>query len=226
MQFELERSVSIRQVRWSWQEVEWSQEALIQLVTLRLRYHSRDNVRQFEDLCATDVRHTAMDSLIRACRGSPRILIRLCNLVIQHCLSRGQSGHFIEYPDVYEVVSAPPSWASAAAVRPRARRSTVESSDTPLAEGLWLDRGGVWVDGVYLDSQPSGQELKLLERLYESRGQVVGFDELIEAVWGRFSTEQDATSLRKLVGRLRDRLDPNKQRFIRNERGWGYRLEV
>jgi DNA-binding response OmpR family regulator len=82
------------------------------------------------------------------------------------------------------------------------------------------------VDGVRLEDQPSPQELKLLVKLYEYPGEVVPFDDLIAAVWGRYASEQDAMSLRKLVGRLRARLDKDKRRFVHNERGRGYRLEV
>lgn len=223
---ELVKLTTIRHDRWSWDVISWSREALDQLVQHRLSYHSQSAVLQFEDLCSPDVSHSAMDRLVQVCRGSPRILLRLCDAVIQHRVSRGEPGFFIEYEDVRAVVSNPPAWVSTPEPRLLTQPSAATSAGEIVPQGLWLDRGTVYVDGERLESQPSPQELKLLEKLYQRPGEVVSVEDLIQAVWGEFTSDQDATSLRKLVGRLRDRLDQNARRFVRNERGRGYYLKL
>lgn len=225
---ELVKLTTIRHDRWSWDVISWSREALDQLVQHRLSYHSQSQVLQFEDLCSPDVSHSAMDSLVQVCRGSPRALLRLCDAVIQQRVSRvDQPGFFIEYEDVRAIVTNPPAWVSAAEPRLLTQPSAALSPGEIVPQGLWLDRGTVYVDGERLENQPSPQELKLLEKLYQRPGEVVSVEGLIQAVWGGFTSDQDATSLRKLVGRLRERLGKdNQQRFIRNERGRGYYLKL
>src|SRR5574338_1679572 len=106
----------------------------------------------------------------------------------------------------------------------------------PLAEGLgkpgrlMMDAKSrrVWMNQQQLVPPLSTQQFKLLWRLYERQGQVIGRAELVAAVWGE---EQSAgvsdQALDALIRRLRDRLasiDPAHQ-YIDTVRGHGVRLD-
>ncbi len=106
----------------------------------------------------------------------------------------------------------------------------------PLAEGLgkpgrlMMDPKSrrVWVNQQQLVPPLSAQQFKLLWRLYDKQGQVIGRTELVAAVWGE---EQSAgvsdQALDALIRRLRDRLasiDPVHQ-YIDTVRGHGVRLD-
>jgi hypothetical protein len=106
----------------------------------------------------------------------------------------------------------------------------------PLAEGLgkpgrlMMDPKSrrVWMNQQQLVPPLSAQQFKLLWRLYERQGQVIGRAELVSAVWGE---EQSAgvsdQALDALIRRLRDRLasiDPTHQ-YIDTVRGHGVRLD-
>lgn len=85
----------------------------------------------------------------------------------------------------------------------------------------------VWVRGVELDPPLSAQQFSLLALLFESSGEVVSREVLIEAVWGedaRWVTEQ---AFDALLRRLRERLnqiDPDYD-YILTVRGHGLRLQ-
>jgi two-component system, OmpR family, KDP operon response regulator KdpE len=76
--------------------------------------------------------------------------------------------------------------------------------------------------GVRLDLTPT--EYKLLYHLVRNAGQVLPHGTLLAKVWGREYVEEDY--VRVYIRRLRDKLrdDPEQPRFIRTERGLGYRF--
>jgi DNA-binding response OmpR family regulator len=63
-------------------------------------------------------------------------------------------------------------------------------------------------------------EFRLLYVLVQHYGQVVATDKLIERVWG-YSSQADSELLRKLVHRLRDKIEPQ---YIQTVAGIGYRF--
>jgi DNA-binding winged helix-turn-helix (wHTH) protein len=72
-----------------------------------------------------------------------------------------------------------------------------------------------------------------LRRLYSHRPNIVSKENLISAVWPvreTGNTSYDEQNLRKLVSRLRERLEPGvagrESRFVRSARGRGYWLSV
>ncbi|HET91011.1 MAG TPA: winged helix family transcriptional regulator, partial [Chloroflexi bacterium] len=108
----------------------------------------------------------------------------------------------------------------------------------PPARGLYLDEGGhAWVDGQPLTPPLSELEFRLLRALYRQSPEIVPHDALIEAVWPSSAWMSDQSSphdsdeqnLRKLIGRLRERLEPGRSgrawRFVKNVRGRGYWLD-
>jgi DNA-binding response OmpR family regulator len=108
----------------------------------------------------------------------------------------------------------------------------------PPASGLYIDDGNhVWIDGQLLTGGPSGQEFRLVKELYDVAPAIVSQDDLIAAVWNSDYTgtddelrDSDEQNLRKLVDRLRQRLEPEAKRgtwrFVQNARGRGYWLNT
>jgi DNA-binding winged helix-turn-helix (wHTH) protein len=105
----------------------------------------------------------------------------------------------------------------------------------PANQGLLLDDGGhVWVDGHPLNPPLSNLEFRLLEVLYRAAPEIVSQNDLIAAVWDTSWASEDAlssadeTNLRKLVARLRRRLETrttdSSRQFVRNAHGRGYWL--
>lgn len=113
-----------------------------------------------------------------------------------------------------------------ARVRALARRG-------PLSRPQRTNLGGVIIDLLARRAERDGEELPLtarewavLELLLARAGQVVPFDDLLEALWGE-STARARASLEVIMTRLRRKLNggaPN--RVIRNVRGVGYRLDL
>ena len=77
--------------------------------------------------------------------------------------------------------------------------------------------------GVRIELTPT--EYKLLYHLLRNSGRILTHETLLSRIWGReYTTELDY--LRVYVRRLRDKLgdDPVHPRYIRTERGIGYRF--
>jgi DNA-binding response OmpR family regulator len=79
------------------------------------------------------------------------------------------------------------------------------------------------LSGVRVDLTPT--EYKLLYHLVRNVGQVLPHGTLLAKVWGREYVDE-VDYVRVYIRRLRDKLrdDPERPRFIRTERGLGYRF--
>jgi len=93
-----------------------------------------------------------------------------------------------------------------------------------------IDKGTrrVWVRGQELDPPLSPAQYRLLELLADADGQVVGRDDVVQAVWPDDVEEGiSEQAIDALVRRLRDRLTevaPDNQ-YIVTVRGHGFRLD-
>jgi len=239
----LQGSVPIRVDRVLVRVVNWDPEALTELVRLRLRYFSQDYVTRFEDLCTPEARHAMMDRLVKACESSPRTLLRLCRALIQHHVEHAGTSLLISRSDVTRTLyefSHKLEQEREQSSRPMDTGISAPTAIAPPEEGLYLDdHGHVWVDGVEMAKPPSRLEIRLLKVLYNRAPDIVSNEELIRAVWGAgpipWEVEaqplkaEDETNLRKLIARLRRRLDSqcpgSGSRFIQNVRGRGYCLK-
>jgi DNA-binding winged helix-turn-helix (wHTH) protein len=116
-------------------------------------------------------------------------------------------------------------------------KTTPSAPVVPPESGLYLDdKGHVWVDGEPVTPPLSELEFRLLKALSHQAPEIVPHIALIEIVWpsSMWSDSNrkayDEQNLRKLIARLRDRLEPgvqgNRSRFIKNVRGRGYWLKV
>jgi DNA-binding response OmpR family regulator len=240
----LHQRVPIRRDRVMVREVNWDRSTLKELIQLRLRYFSQDRVPRLEDLCAPEARYAVMDRLVNACESSPRTLLRLCRALIQHHVKDTNTSLLISRSDVtntlYEFLHQLEQEQDQR-VRSTDAGTPVSTTRAPPEKGLYLDdHGHVWVDSVKMARAPSPSEIRLLEALYNRAPDIVGNEELIRAVWSTGTTPweaeaqplraEDETNLRKLVARLRRRLESQfpgaSSRFIQNVRGRGYWLKV
>jgi two-component system KDP operon response regulator KdpE len=102
---------------------------------------------------------------------------------------------------------------------PRSRAPSFQSGDLEVDFGAQQAR----LRGLPLDLTPT--EYKLLYHLVRNAGSVLPHGMLLAKVWGREYIDE-VDYLRVYVRRLREKLgdDPNEPRYIRTERGLGYRF--
>ncbi len=99
----------------------------------------------------------------------------------------------------------------------------------PLRAGVRVDvqAGDVWVDGVQL-SPLTDLEYRLLLLLYGRINQIVDKYQIVQAVWGEdYIDEVDDARIERLVGRLREKVEPEprRPRYVVTVRGRGYKLQ-
>ncbi len=245
----LEQVVDLRPDRVCICRIRWDADALRAMVEQRISYYSEGRTERLEEMCTPGAKSVAMDRMIRACEGSPRRLLRLCRALIHHHVQHAKEtntlithkdlvGALQEFEHQMDVEHAPKrSEAMPAADGGRATESTTPPSEPP-ARGLYIDTGGhVWVDGRPLAPPLPALEFRLLKILYQHAPNIVPHQALIEAVWPPAvwmssdhpdAHRSDEQNLRKLIGRLRERLEPEssgrESRFVKNVRGRGYWL--
>jgi two-component system KDP operon response regulator KdpE len=106
------------------------------------------------------------------------------------------------------------------------RSAQDNAAETKLAaDGLEVDMRlkRVWRDGEPLALTPT--EFKLLVTLMHHTGDVVSPKELVKEVWGaQYASE--IGHVRRYIWHLRQKVepDPEKPRYIHNDRGFGYRF--
>lgn len=100
---------------------------------------------------------------------------------------------------------------------------------SPLEGTLRLDEDGtVWIEGHHVGLL-MGQELELLQCLYERAGRPVGRKTIMESVFNEryhAGDENQESRINSLVRRLRMKIepDPSRPRYVLTARGVGYRL--
>lgn len=235
----LRQVIDLRPDRIFVRNITWDYEALEQVVQQRLRYHSNEIVNRLEDVCTASAKPRLMERLILQSSNSPRQLIRLCHSLFYHHVDQMRVNRsLITRQDVtttlvdFEQQLAAEQLGTSTALNDVSVKSTIVEEAVP-AQGLYLDRGHVWVDGDRVSPPLSSQEDALLRRLYSHRPNIVSKENLISAVWPvreTGNTSYDEQNLRKLVSRLRERLEPGvagrESRFVRSARGRGYWLSV
>ncbi len=116
--------------------------------------------------------------------------------------------------------------ARLARVLKRTRTAKPESDVVKIAHGLEIDFARHSLVGVGGEKKLTPAESRALVLLVRHKNQIVATDQLMEYVWG--DGEGDEDRLWVLINRLRQKLEPNPKvpRFLLNERGVGYKLEV
>jgi len=222
---ELMRAIHWRTDRLAVERVDWPKDKLSEIIERRLDYYSNGLYFRMGDLCAHGAKN-ALERLVQACEGSPRTLLRLCSYLLHHHVERSEHDSLIDHVDVSETLQA---FRQLSESRPY---QTSYADETPSEEqpdqGAYMDRTGhVQVDGQMVTTL-SELEFRLLRVLYEHSPSVISNEDLIEAVWSGSeynAKDADQQNLRKLIDRLRQRLNPDdNNRFIKNMRGRGYWL--
>jgi hypothetical protein len=202
--------------------VTWDEGNLSRLLCQRLAYYSESQIEDLEQICTPGARN-ATERLVQASQGSPRALLRLCAGVVRCHVSRTTK----PYLEPQDITSAIEEFEHQVEVSRGLPRGVLLPSDEPPARGLFLDRSDhVWIDGELLTPPLSPLEFRLLRVLYSVAPNIVSQEQLIRSVLPESS--QDEQNLRKLITRLRQRLEPEGRegawRFVRNVRGRGYWL--
>lgn len=189
----------------------WDDAALRALVNQRLATCSGGRITCWEELCLAASEEDTLAPLLAAAQGSPQRLLRLCDDLLRRIAAQGKTS-----------VTAAEVAATLSDVTP-----------APPHEGLYVDlaSGHVWIDRRLVLPPLTGQEFMLLRLLYVSAPEIVSCETLIRSLWpDDRAVVGDEQSLRKLVSRLRRRLEPTHSggdwRFIRCKRGRGYWLNL
>ena len=227
----LQQTVGLRKDRVSFRQINWDSDSLRKMVNQRVNYYSGGQKTTFEELCTYTIRQRALRKLIEASENSPRKLIQMCDRMIHLHVNRSRET-FLENADLLDTLGEVIQQKVIESIRPFG--STSSSSDQETAgippKGLYLNDGGhVWIDGKPIDPPLTDLEFQLLRTLYKKTPNIVPTINMIEAIWPG-GIGGDDQNLRKLIGRLRKRLEPNasiaEARFIRNSKGRGYWLHL
>lgn len=235
---QIRRITPLREDRVIVRTISWDANALADMLEQRLTYFSSGHTERFEALChpTIKVKQWAWNRLLQTAENSPRNLLRLCEWVLERHLASDDATnmHFkkddIDYAvselkQVYELEAAPP--------HPVAAVSAAQTGETRAVR--IDDSGHVWRNGVLLSPPLSDLEFRLLRALYRQSPEIVANEDLIDAVWSDLDMSggnevADKQNLRKLVGRLRERLEApgadEQHALIRNARGRGYWLNL
>ncbi len=188
----------------------WDDAALRALVNQRIATCSGGHITCWEELCQAAPEEDLLAPLLAAAQGSPHRLLRLCDDLLRRIAAQDKSG-----------VTAAEVAATLSDVTP-----------VPPRDGLYVDlaSGHVWIDRQLVLPPLTGQEFALLRLLYVSAPEIVSCETLIRSLWpDDRAVVGDEQSLRKLVSRLRRRLEPARGgdwRFVRCKRGRGYWLNL
>jgi DNA-binding winged helix-turn-helix (wHTH) protein len=240
---QVQERVPLRPDRLFIHTITWNREDLINVIQQRFTCYNHDPSKRLEDICTASAKHTIMDRLIEESGGSPRTLLRLCNALFQYHVRRTDRS-LIDSIDISNTIADfnHRLQVEASAVAPQSYPEIATPSNVSASvpeTGVHVDTSGhVWLNGEQLDPPLSPQEFRLLETLYKVAPEIVPHEDLILNVWptARWMSDndetkaQDAQNLRKLISRLRERLDCERegqaQRFVKNVRGRGYWLDV
>ncbi len=229
-------AAEIHRDRFIIESITWDEASLAHLLEMRLRHYSNEYVGHVTQLC-TLVAASIAPRLWRECDNSPRNLLRICEGMLRlHVMRTDET--FLEPRDISGALTEFEQQQEADRARPlvAARQAEAARTGQPPDRGLYLDEGDhVWVDGHQIESPLSDLEFRLLRALYQAAPAIVSQKDLITAVWRGSDPTQDAAlytkdeqNVRKLIGRIRDRLEPGAApgawRFVRNARGRGYWL--
>ncbi len=139
------------------------------------------------------------------------------------------TGAIREFAEDYVVKPFDPEELTARIHRVLARFETFDHVTGPSVEiddrlTLELAAGRARVEGAAVELTPT--ETRLLHILLRNAGRPVASGHLLERVWPRDEVFED--SLRVHVHRIRRKIeeDPSKPRYLRTERGLGYRFDL
>jgi len=223
--------------------IEWDDMTLRSMLDVRLQYYSNGNLNCIEDICDPGLKRQVVKDLLNASHRSPRSLLRLAQqLIISHIYHLDAPSSLLDKQDFFRAIqkldqemTVPSQSALKEPFAIRAEYTQTAPPPIPPARGLYIDpQERIFIDGTELQINLSRQERNLLRLLFSQPAVVVSNEQIIRCLWPEAGQHMEdekmmknyEQSLRKVVDRLRSRLGgaENKERFIINARGWGYKL--
>jgi hypothetical protein len=214
--------------------LDWTGDELCAMLATRLQLcsqlsaTSQGSTRCFADLCAADF---DVDGLLAAASGgSPRAMLRLCAAILDsHLRATDDPDAPIAAATVRAVLAGPPAPA-----RPPAPASPVPPAPPapPAVPPLSLDdRGDLWLGERRVGAQLPRLRRAVMSCLWANRDRYVTYEELFRAMDGVKPGSRELAdpheSLRKLVGHLRELIEPGRPSsptYIEHIAGVGYVL--
>jgi Transcriptional regulatory protein, C terminal len=209
--------------------LQWSDELLRELLSLRLAAYTNGEIRSLAQLAAPDLRDLVDANLAHAARGSPRRLLDLADLLFQICAEATNDddplitpAHLAEalgrlpYSLLDPVPDEHPAEISAPAPAAPADGAVISDAGVPLLRVV--PSGEIWLGDQPLAGwdKITDMQRRLLEFLYTNRGRLCSKDEIIAYVWANRGKPADDDSLRKLLDRIYALLndDPKRSRYF------------
>jgi DNA-binding winged helix-turn-helix (wHTH) protein len=238
---QVRRLTSLREDRVLVASIKWDASALTDMLEQRLAYFSEHRVETFEALCHPTLKTSqwAWRRMLPAAKESPRNLLRLCDLILQRRLASNDPARLYFLRDDVEAAIAELKHQyelEDGVTRSEVAAPILGAAGAASAPPLRLDDSGhVWRNGVLMSPPLSDLEFRLLKALYRQSPEIVSNEQLIEAIWpdadeSDGSEAYDKQNLRKLVARLRERLETpgveEHEALVRNARGRGYWLNL
>jgi hypothetical protein len=217
------------------------QSLLKKMLVNRLDVFSNGQVRSLASLATPDLRVIDED-LIAAAHGSPRQLLNLGEELFQACADDADDNNLLIQPKHLELAlakfSSPKiSASSTMPAKPTASEASADTKGMATPE-MSMDcvlplrikeNGSIWRGDELIndwEGLPSLQR-ELLMYLYKRRGELCYKEEIVAAIWDTKQKPVSDDSLRKLVERLIQFIepDPDNPVYIRKVRGGHYTLE-
>jgi hypothetical protein len=189
-------------------KMDWDAELLQELLANRLAVFSGQVIHSLDQLAVPDLRGELDHLLVQAANGSPRELLNLGERLLQACARTADDTNLLIHARHLDSI-----------VPQSPRRSVSSSSANPAIPLLRITLDGKIYRGDELcigwDRVPPMQR-RLLNYLYAQRHRLCSRDELIAHVWQDREKPADDDSLRKLLGRLIQVIepDPDNLRYI------------
>jgi hypothetical protein len=223
--------------------IDWNKPALEDVIRQRLIHYSNGKIESLGDIAMAAARDRVTDRLIDASGSSPRTLLRLCQELIYTHVTRTDDA-LINNQDVAatlsnffhreDLITTHPLITTTDTIADPEPESKAHPHQAPREEkGLHIDISGhVWIDGEQLTPALTQQEFALVRLLYDRSPNILTHQELIDIIWPEKDWQEDEAydeqNLRKLVSRVRQRLEPEvparKSRFVKSVHGRGYWL--
>jgi hypothetical protein len=204
----------------------WDSTQLLQLLQSRLSVFSNGQVTSLAAL-SPDVRNIEQQ-LITMARGSPRYLLMLGNWLFQACARDADDNDLLIRRQHLE--AARQKIAELQPVSAHAQPHEPGDADTPSPQVPLLrveKNGPIWRGNEEVEwEQLTRYQRDFLQYLYDHRGKLCRQEELIAYIWRDRPKPVGNDSLRKLVTRVRQTIepDPKHPRYIKTLRG-GYCLD-
>jgi len=222
--------------------IEWTEEALQELISQRFAYFAKPGhppYTQLAELCDEYLATRIDAELIRLANGSPRNVLLLADLLFRtHC----RQPTFTERITALTWETAKEEWArqqgaiAAEMITPVSKQTIDKEADSIPSSGhsglplLTLDEetGQVWLDDQEIRGELSEKPYRLLLCLYRHRNEVCDRYLIAQEAWPEVAEPGQVSdaSISRVIQRLREQLGQKKvtEGFIETIRGEGYRL--